>query len=122
MRWFSRKPARLSTGRHTAPVGVPVAAVPPPLSYAVTAPVLEPAEAAQGAESADWAELAPSQTPPESGPDLMAQPLAAAAVRPPYQSGVHLGFVDGSLLELPASDPWAPAFRALASTLTQGHR
>jgi hypothetical protein len=35
-------------------------------------------------------------------------------------SGVYLGFADGSVLELAASDPRANAFRALASTLAEG--
>jgi hypothetical protein len=44
---------------------------------------------------------------------------------PPYRhigSGVHLGFADGSAWELPATDPRAKTFRALALALTQGHR
>jgi hypothetical protein len=35
---------------------------------------------------------------------------------------VYLGFTDGSVLELAASDPKAHAFRALARTLTQGNQ
>ena len=38
------------------------------------------------------------------------------------ESGVHLGFADGSVLELAASDARANTFRALARALAQGHR
>ena len=50
-------------------------------------------------------------------------PTAAAFMPTPVsESGVHLGFADGSVLELAASDPRANTFQALARTLTQGHR
>jgi prepilin-type processing-associated H-X9-DG protein len=37
------------------------------------------------------------------------------------ESGVHLGFADGSVMELSATDPRANTFQAIARTLTQGH-
>ncbi|HEX5018088.1 MAG TPA: hypothetical protein VFX15_10960 [Actinomycetes bacterium] len=40
---------------------------------------------------------------------------------PPSESGVYLGFADGVVLQLSASDPRAATFRSLARALTQGH-
>ncbi|MFL6071534.1 MAG: hypothetical protein ACJ72Y_09665 [Actinomycetes bacterium] len=46
-------------------------------------------------------------------------PIAQPGQHRLSESGVFLGFADGSVMELAASDPKAPAFRALARTLTQ---
>lgn len=44
-------------------------------------------------------------------------PLAPAPTRVAAGSGVHLGFRDGSALELASGDPRIGAFRAVARTL-----
>ncbi len=70
----------------------------------------------------------PKGTPPPAAghhPPLVPLPAAPVPIAMPArasESGVHLGFADGSVLELAASDPRANTFQALARTLTQGHR
>ena len=79
-----------------------------------------PGRHAAGRHNAPLAPVVPVAPAP-----LAPMPVTRVAAAMPVrvaQSGVHLGFADGSVLELAASDPRANTFRALARTLTQGHR
>ena len=58
--------------------------------------------------------VSPRRRPPEPVVVVPSEPGAP-------QSGVYLGFADGVVLQLAASDPRVRTFRALARTLTQGH-
>ncbi len=102
MRWFSRRADPPTRGRHAAgahPVVTPTA----------PAPALR-----------DKPQPEPEvHTPPAASPSVPSAVLPAA---PLAGSGVHLGFGDGSALELGVADSRAATFRALAASLTQGVR
>jgi hypothetical protein len=95
MRWLPRRPGR--SGRHSA-------SHTPPHGLSST-DASTPAAPFQRLPAGATAATPPTDTLPIRNAD----------------SGVYLGFVDGSLLQLPASDPRANTFRALARTLAQGN-
>jgi hypothetical protein len=76
-----------------------------------------PGRHAAGRHSANGTPVAPSPAVP-----AVAAVAPASLPTPPPESGVHLGFADGSVLQLAASDPRANTFQALARTLAQGRR
>ena len=92
MRWLLRRPAR--SGRHS-------------VNQATIAP------------TSDWTWESTPVAPFQRRPAGSAQIAKPAYSHRFSESGVFLGFADGSVIELAASDPKAHAFRALARTLTQ---
>jgi hypothetical protein len=104
-----------------------VAAPAPTVLPVVTAPVAAPRVAAvvapvapveQAAQSPEWA---PEPTPVLVRSAVANVPVPAMsrlAVLESSQSGVQLGFVDGTTLDLPRDDPAAKALRAAADALT----
>ena len=68
-----------------------------------------------GRHSVSPARVDPARTVPQ--PPITPEPEPAR----PAESGVYLGFADGVVLQLSASDPRAATFRSLARALTQGH-
>jgi hypothetical protein len=96
-----------------------VAPSPPAVAPVVTAPVVAPPVVAPP--------VAPPQVVPVVAPLRPALTAAAEALAPtasrlavlePRRSGVQLGFVDGTTLDLPLDDPAAKALRAAADALT----
>jgi hypothetical protein len=99
MRWLSRRtPQAAPRGRHAAGQSTG-----PPAGKAV----------AFVASS-----VMPDPVPVEPPPQVLPEP--ASMPMPVTGSGIHLGFTDGSDLELTAGDPRVGAFRAVARTLVGG--
>lgn len=91
----------------TAPVAAPPA--PPVIAPLAPVPVVAPAVAPVSAPVAPAAAAAPESLAPAA---------SRLAVLEPCRSGVQLGFVDGTTLDLPRDDPAAKALRAAADALT----